>query len=218
MLFRDREEAGRKLATKLSVYAGRADVLVLAIPRGGVAVGFEIAAALDAPLDVVVVRKLGVPGREELAFGAVASGGELVLNEDIVEAFGLPPPVIGRVAQRELTEIARREGAYRCGRPPLDPRQQRVILVDDGLATGATMRVAIKALAKHELAAVVVAVPVSALEAVESLEPEVDDFVVLATPVPFLGVGQWYDDFRQMSDHDVCTLVERAHQRHAMHA
>ena len=206
-LFQDRYDAGRKLAAKLTDYAGRPDVVVLALPRGGVPVAFEVAKRLNAPLDVFLVRKLGVPGHEELAMGAIASGGVLVLNDAITQALDIPRSVIDAVAEREQQELQRREKAYRAGRPPLDPRGKTVILVDDGLATGATMAAAVAGVRKLGASQVVVAVPTAAPETCEAFEPMVDAIVCAETPQPFWSVGTWYVDFSQTSDDEVRTLL-----------
>src|SRR5438270_8105246 len=207
--FRNRNEAGRLLAKKLTAYANRPDVLVLALPRGGVPVAYEVARALGAPLDVFVVRKLGVPGYEELAMGAVATAGVRVLNDQIVQQLGLPEYVIDAVATREQQELARRERVYRSGRPPADVRGRTVILVDDGLATGATMRAAVMALRQLQPARIVIAVPTASPETCEELKAEVDDIVCAITPEPFLGVGRWYEDFSQTTDREVRDLLAR---------
>ena len=206
-LFRDRREAGRVLAEKLTAYANRSDVLVLALPRGGVPVGYEVAGALGAPLDVFVVRKLGVPGYEELAMGAVATGGVLVLNDQLVERLGIPQHIIDAVAARERQELARRERLYRSGRPPLDVRGRTVILVDDGLATGATMHAAIQALRQQNPARIVVAVPTASPETCEEIRASVDDVICGITPEPFDAVGRWYRDFSQTTDEEVGVLL-----------
>lgn len=208
--FRDRADAGRALAAELSAYAGRDDVVVLALPRGGVPVGYEVARALGAPLDVFIVRKLGVPGHEELAMGAIASGGVRVLNESVVQPLRIPESVIDTIAAREQAELERREREYRDGRPAPDVRGRTVILVDDGLATGATMRAAAQALRLQQPARVVVAVPVSAEESCEELRTQVDDIVCSMTPHPFYGVGMWYEDFSQTTDAEVRELLARA--------
>jgi predicted phosphoribosyltransferase len=205
--FRDRREAGRLLAARLAPYRGRPDVLVLALPRGGVPVGYEVARALGAPLDVFLVRKLGVPGHEELAMGAVASGGVQVLNADVLAGLGLSDRVVAAVAARELQELERRERLYRGARPPRDVQGRTVILVDDGLATGATMRAAIHALRRRGAARIVVAVPVAPLQTCAELRAEADEVVCLVTPEPFLAVGLWYDDFTQTSDDEVRALL-----------
>jgi predicted phosphoribosyltransferase len=209
MLFRDRFDAGRVLASKLRSFANRAGVVVLALPRGGVPVGFEVAKALNAPLDVFVVRKLGVPGYEELAMGAIATGGIRVLDEDVVEALGIPDEVIDRVAAKEERELERRERDYREGRPPVDVQGRIVILVDDGLATGSSMRVAVLALKRKRPAQIVVAVPVAPMTCVE-FQSEVDQIICAVTPEPFRSVGQWYEDFSQTSDEEVRDLLRRA--------
>ena len=196
-LFRDRTDAGRRLAAKLAAYAKRRDVIVLALPRGGVPVGYEVARALDAPLDVFVVRKLGVPGYEELAMGAVATGGVRVLNDELVQRLGIPDDLIEAVAAREQRELARRERLYRGGRPPPDVRGRTVILVDDGLATGATMHAAIAALRQLQPARIVVAVPTASPDTCEQLQAEVDDVICAITPEPFQAVGRWYGTSRR---------------------
>src|SRR5437016_6132201 len=192
-LFRDRREAGRLLAEKLAAYAHRPDVLVLALPRGGVPVAYDVARALGAPLDVFIVRKLGIPGHEELAMGAVATGGVRVLNEQVVHALNIPDHVIDAVTAWEQQELARRERLYRGDRPPPDVRGRTVILVDDGLATGASMHAAIAALRRQQPAHIVVAVPIAAPETCDALRAEVDDVVCAITPEPFHAVGLWYD-------------------------
>jgi erythromycin esterase-like protein/adenine/guanine phosphoribosyltransferase-like PRPP-binding protein len=211
-LFRDRSEAGRRLAEKLAHYANRPDVLVLALPRGGVPVAYEVARALSAPLDVFVVRKLGVPGYEELAMGAVATGGVRVLNDNIVAGLHIPDYLIDAVANRELEELRRRERLYRGGRPPPDVRGRTVILVDDGLATGATMLAGIKALRQLEPAGIVVAVPTASPDTCEALRAEVDEVICAITPEPFEAVGRWYEDFSQTSDDEVRDLLARRQQ------
>lgn len=213
MLFRNRREAGLRLAQKLGSYAQGGRVVVLALPRGGVPVGFEIASALGAPLDVFVVRKLGVPGHEELAFGAIASGGVRVLNEQLLSELPIPDPVIDGITAEESSELARRERAYRGDRARLEVRGSTVILVDDGVATGSTMRAAIRALRLHEPTRVVVAVPLGPLSACDEIELEADELVCLAKPEPFFAVGQWYADFTQTSDDQVRELLEQAAKR-----
>ena len=208
--FRDRREAGRRLASKLGVYAGRADVIVLALPRGGVPVGAEVATALRAPLDVFVVRKVGVPWHEELAMGALASGGVRLLNEDLIRAYGISDNEVNRAMQREQLELERRETLYRGGRPFPDLRNKTVILVDDGLATGSTMRVAVEALRKEGPARIVVAVPVAAPETCDAFRDVADDIVCAITPEPFYAVGLWYDDFEQTTDDEVHELLAKA--------
>ena len=208
--FRDRTEAGRMLAETLREYANREDVVVLALPRGGAPVGFEVAKALNAPLDVFVVRKLGLPGQEELAMGAIASGGARVLNREIIHALGIPDDVVEQVTQEEQRELERREREYRDGRPPIDVRGRKVILVDDGLATGSSMRVAVLALRQKQPAQIVVAVPVAPRDSCVELEFVADRVVCAFTPEPFWGVGQWYADFSQTSDEEVRDLLRRA--------
>ena len=210
MRFRDRVEAGRLLAKQLTKYARRSDVLVLALPRGGVPVAFEVAQALHAPLDVYVVRKLGVPGHEELAMGAIASGGVRVLNGSVIESLGIPDASIDAVAAREFRELQRRERAYRAGRAAPDVQGRTVILVDDGIATGSTMRAAVEALRQLEAARVVVATPTAASSTVREMRPEVDEFVAVIMPEEFYGVGQWYEDFSQTTDEEVRALLERS--------
>jgi putative phosphoribosyl transferase len=207
--FRDRREAGRLLAAQLSAYASRPDVLVLALPRGGVPVAAEVVRALGAPLDVFVVRKLGVPGHEEFALGAIATGGVRVLNDDVVQALRIPDRVIDAVAAKEQEELARRERLYRGDRPPLDVRGRTVILVDDGLATGATMHAAIKALRQQQPARIVVAVPTASPETCDELKREVDEVICATTPDPFYAVGLWYEDFSQTTDEEVRELLAR---------
>jgi putative phosphoribosyl transferase len=205
--FADRRDAGRRLARELAQYAGRADVLVLALPRGGLPVGYEVARALGAPLDVFVVRKLGFPGHEELAMGAIASGGVCVLNEDLVRRVGVPREVIAHVSERETLEIARRERAYRGTRPPLDPHGMIVILVDDGLATGATMKAAVQAVRAKDPARVVVAIPVAATRSCDEMEAVADEVVCAITSDAFRAVGLWYEDFEQVTDEEVRELL-----------
>jgi predicted phosphoribosyltransferase len=209
-MFRDRGEAGRTLARLLDRYRGRGDVLVLGLPRGGVPVAYEVATALGAPLDVFLVRKLGVPGREELAMGAIASGGVVVLNDDVVRGLRIAPEVIQRVAEQEGRELLRRERAYREGRPPPDVAGKAVILVDDGLATGASMRAAIQALRQHRPAKIVVAVPAAPASTCRELAAIVDEVVCATTPSPFSAVGASYWDFTQTTDEEVRDLLRAA--------
>jgi predicted phosphoribosyltransferase len=208
--FRDRTEAGQLLAERLAAYAGRPDVLVLALPRGGVPVAYQVARALGAPLDVFVVRKLGVPGHQELAMGAIASGRVCVLNEDVVHALRIPRRVIDAVAEHELRELRRRERAYRGDRPAPEVRGRTVLLVDDGLATGSTMRAAVAALRRLGPARIVVAVPTAAPSTCEEFRHEADECVCDITPDPFYAVGLWYEDFSQTSDDEVRDLLERS--------
>lgn len=208
--FRDRADAGRALAAKLADYAGREDTIVLALPRGGVPVGYQVARALGAPLDVFVVRKLGAPGHEELAMGAIASGDVVVLNEEVLKAMNVQPAAIDEVIASERKELARREAAYRDDRPPADVRGKTVILVDDGLATGSTMRAAVTALRQHEPAAIVVAVPIGAASTCHELGAIADECICAFTPEPFRAVGMWYEDFSQTEDSEVADLLARA--------
>lgn len=208
--FRDRAEAGRTLARLLSHYAGRDDVIVLALPRGGVPVAAEVAKELGAPLDVFLVRKLGVPGHEELAMGAIASGGVLVLDEGVLRWLGISEEQIQKALARELDELRRREVAYRDGRPLPDLEGKTVILVDDGLATGASMQAAARAVRRHEPARIVVAVPVASRATCDQFRDDVDEVVCAVTPEPFYAVGNWYADFSQTSDEEVRELLERA--------
>ena len=210
--FPNRTEAGRLLAGKLVKYAGRDDVIVLGLPRGGVPVAFEVAQRLGAPLDVFIVRKLGVPGFEELAAGAIASGGVRVLNEDVTRAIPHADEIIEAVTVRETAELERREQIYREGRPSPELRDRTVILVDDGLATGATMRAAVKALRQQGAAKIVVAVPVGPPDTCREIEQEADETVCLSTPPFFQAVGQYYEDFSQTSDGDVRELLSQATQ------
>lgn len=210
MRFRDRRQAGKALALELAGYAGRDDVVVLALPRGGVPVAFEVAQALHAPLDVFLVRKLGVPWHEELAMGAIASGGVRVLNEEVVGQLGIDARTIEAVAAREQAELHRRQQAYRQGRPDFDLDGKTVIVVDDGLATGSTMRAAVVALRKLGPARLVVAVPVAAAETCVELREIADEVVCTVTPYPFGGVGAWYEDFSQTEDDEVRLLLAQA--------
>ena len=209
MIFADRTEAGQKLARKLSAYARRDDVIVLGIPRGGVPVAFEIATELSAPLDVFIARKLGVPGQEELAFGAVASGGVRYLDREIVESLGIAESEIARVTEQERKELERRENAYRGGRPPQKVEGRTAILVDDGIATGASMEAAIAALRQLRPARIVVAVPVAPQSTCKRLRPKVDDLVCLHAPELFYAIGQFYDDFSQLTDAEVIEMLHR---------
>lgn len=208
--FRDRTEAGQMLAAQLMGYARRPDVLVLALPRGGVPVGYEIARALHAPLDIFIVRKLGVPGHEELAMGAIASGGVRVLNEDVIASLRLRDAVIDMVAEAEQRELERRERLYRGDRPPLDVRGRTVILVDDGIATGATIRAAVAALYQHQPSCLIVAVPIAAPDICEELRAKVDGLVCMMTPDPFYAISLWYEDFSPTTDEEVREYLERS--------
>ena len=213
MLFRDRSDAGRQLAARLTHYAGRDDVRVLALPRGGVPVGYEVAEALAAPLDVFLVRKLGVPGHEELAMGAIASGGIRVLNQDVLDQLRIPHKWVDAVAAQEGAELTRREAAYRAGRPAPEVRDKTVILVDDGLATGASMKAAVAALRDLGPAWIVAAVPVGATETCMELGTLADEVVCAETPDPFYAVGSWYADFDQTTDDEVRELLAEATDR-----
>jgi putative phosphoribosyl transferase len=213
MIFRDRAEAGRMLAAKLARYANRADVVVLALPRGGVPVAYEVARHLHAPLDVFLVRKLGLPGHEELAMGAIATGGVRVLNEDVVRALGIPEDIIESVASKEQQELERRERIYRGNRPPVDLRDRIIILVDDGLATGSSMRAAVAALRQQGPGRIVIVVPIGALQTCRELREEADEVVCLYTPEPFHAVGLWYENFSQTTDQEVHDLLERAQEQ-----
>jgi putative phosphoribosyl transferase len=206
--FRDRIEAGQLLGRALASRALENEI-VLALPRGGVPVGYEVAKALGAPLDVFIVRKLGVPGHEELAMGAIASGGVRVLNRDVLDYARITPQQLDTVTAREERELARREAEYRGYRPPLDVRGRTVIIVDDGLATGSTMRAAVQALRAMEPKRVIVAVPVGAAQTCEEFRDIVDEIVCLRTPEPFEAVGLWYDDFTQTTDAEVHALLSR---------
>lgn len=211
--FRDRRDAGRQLAAALQSMAGEPGVLVLALPRGGVPVAYEVAMALGAPLDVFIVRKLGVPGHEELAMGAIAQGGVRILNREVIEPLGIPDSVIDRVAAAEGAELVRRVRLYRGGAPPPAIGGQTVLLVDDGLATGATMTAAVAGVRAHGPSRIVVAVPVAARETVERMHEIADDCVSVLVPRSFGGVGQWYEDFDQTSDDEVRSLLDAAHHR-----
>ena len=212
-LFKDRIDAGQKLAKKLDNYAGQPDVIVLALPRGGVPVAFEVARALNAPLDIWLVRKLGVPGHEELAMGAIASGGIRVLNEDIIRFLNISDEMIDAIAAMEQRELERREHVYRGNRPKPDLRDQTIILVDDGLATGASMRAAIQSLRSQKPARIVAAVPTAAPETCAEFEDEVDEIICATTPQPFMGVGAWYQQISQTTDQEVRQLLEQAAQQ-----
>ena len=210
MLFQDRTAAGQFLAGELANYTNLPDVVVLALPRGGVPVAFEVAKALNATLDVLVVRKLGVPDDQELAMGAIAPFGVQVLNQDIVNQLNISDEVITRIAEQERQELDRRERLYRGDRPTPELGGRTVILVDDGLATGATMWAAVVALRKKEPASIVVAVPIAATETCEDLQGKVEKIVCCATPNPFYSVGRWYENFPQTTDEEVCKLLAKA--------
>lgn len=210
--YRDRRHAGRVLAEKLGRYGGREDVVVLALPRGGVPVAYEVARNLGAPLDVLVVRKLGVPFHPELAMGAIASGGVKVLDQSMVDALRIPPGAVQRVVEVQERELQRRETAYRGEVPPLDVKGRVAILVDDGLATGSTMRAAARAVRQHGPSQVIVAVPVAAAETCDEIGAEVDDIVCGLTPEPFYAVGLWYEDFERTTDAEVRSLIAAARE------
>jgi len=210
MRFRNRSEAGRLLAGTLDRYKGRNDLLVLALPRGGVPVAYEVAKALNAPLDVFIVRKLGVPGHEELAMGAIASGGVRALNRSVIEQLNISQSAIDAAATREGEELQRRERLYRGGKPSPDIAGRTVILVDDGLATGATMKAAVAALRQQNPAKIVVAVPIAPAETCHELQREADEVICAVTPEPFWAVGQWYENFEQTTDAEVTELIRRA--------
>jgi putative phosphoribosyl transferase len=212
-IFRNRIEAGRRLAALVARYANRPDVMVLALPRGGVPVAFEVAKSLNAPLDIFVVRKLGLPGDEELAMGAVASGNVRVINEEIVRSFGVSDAVLDAVTEREKTELRRRELSYRGDAPVPDLAGRTILVVDDGIATGSTMRAAVAALRRQHPSRVVVAVPVAPPSTCQELELTADEVVSVMTPEPFYAVGQWYAIFDQTSDEQVRELFERSQRR-----
>jgi len=210
MKFRSRQEAGRELALRLHKYAGRDDVIVLGVPRGGIPVAFEVATALRVPLDIFVLRKLGVPGHEELAFGAIGSGGIRVLNRDVIANLGVSEAEIASVTKSEQAELERREHHYRGERPPLNVAEKTVILIDDGIATGASLRAAIHAIRKMRPAAIVVATPVAPRLTCSLLRQDVDELVCVEVPEPFYGVGQFYQDFSQVSDEEVVQFLQHA--------
>jgi putative phosphoribosyl transferase len=210
--YKDRSQAGRELADALQPYANRPEVLILALPRGGVPVAYEVAKALKTPLDLMLVRKLGLPGHEELAMGAIATGGIRVLNAEVIEGLGISEAEIERIAAAELQELRRREKAYRGERPIAEVQDHCVILIDDGLATGATMQAAIAALQQQKPAEIVVAIPVAPPDTVASLRKQADAVICPAMPKPFLGVGRWYEDFTQITDVEVRDLLRRIWQ------
>ena len=215
-IFKDRSDAGQFLAEKLVEYANQPDVVVLGLPRGGVPVAYEVARVLGAPLDVFVVRKLGVPGQPELAFGAIAGSDIRVLNRDVLSMIDLQQSTIEEVIAREQRELERREREYRGNLPPIDVQDRIVIVIDDGMATGSSMRAAVRALRQREPRQIVVAVPVGACQTCESFQQEVDTIAVCAiTPEPFSAVGAWYADFRQVTDQEVSNLLERSRHKKA---
>lgn len=209
VLLPNRIEAGRLLAAVLKQYQGRSGLLVLGLPRGGVPVAFEVARALHAPLDVLLVRKLGLPGEKELAIGAIALGGIRVLDRELIEALGIPDKVIEQIAAQEKRTLDLREHLYRSGQPPLDLAHRTVIIVDDGIATGSTMRAAVKAVRQQQPDRVVVAAPVASAPAYDQLRADADEVICLATPEPFYSVGSWYDEFLQVSDEEVQRLLAK---------
>ena len=211
--FRDRKEAGKLLAAQLAAYANQQDLIVLALPRGGVPVGFEIAQALHAPLDVIVVRKLGVPGQEELAMGTIATSGIRILNKDVVQFLNIPDEVVDHVTAQELKELERRERLYRGERPAYDVGGRTIILVDDGIATGATMHAAVAAIKQRQPTRIIIAVPTAAPSTCDEFAMEVDELVCVIRPEPFIAVGYWYRQFSQTSDEEVHHLLEQANQR-----
>ena len=210
MIYRDRIDAGKQLAARLSHYANRDYVLVLALPRGGVPVAYEVAKALHAPLDIFLVRKLGVPGHEELAMGAISTGGVRVINADVVDYLRIPARAVDAVVDTELRELERRERLYRGSRAEPDVSGKTLILVDDGLATGSTMRAAVEALRQQNPARIVIAVPVSAPETCDEYRMGVDEIICAQTPEPFMGVGMWYRDFSQTTDEEVREILARS--------
>lgn len=210
MIFKNRREAGQRLALRLEKYAKRSDVTVLGIPRGGIPVAFEVAAFLNVPLDIFVLRKLGVPGHEELALGAIGSGGVRVLNSSVIEHLGISEVDIAAVTRAETEELQRRERLYRGGRAPLDVHGRTVILVDDGIATGSSLLAAVHAIRQMKPAAIVVATPVAPRTTRNRLAKEVDDVVCVEMPEPFYGVGQFYIDFSQVPDEEVNVLLRKA--------
>jgi putative phosphoribosyl transferase len=210
--FRDRHDAGRQLAIRLLKFSGLPNVIVLALPRGGVPVAYEIVQSIKAPLDLLIVRKLGLPGEEELAIGAIASGGIRILNEDVIQVMGVDQSTIDRVIERETAELQRRERQYRGDRPAPDLRDRAVILVDDGLATGASMLAAVRAVRTRNPAQIVVAIPTASTQAIYLLRQEVDEVLFVMAPEPFEGVGKWYGDFTQTTDQEVKLLLEVGNQ------
>jgi putative phosphoribosyl transferase len=217
-LFWNRTEAGKRLARMLTRYAGRTDIVVLALPRGGLPVGFEIAQSLHAPLDVLLVRKLGVPDHDQLAMGAVATGNVRVLHANIIQAWRISPSAIARATAEQLEELGRRERLYRGARGSPDVRGRTVILVDDGVATGSSMYAAVDALRQLQPLRIVVAVPVAPPETYRELRKKVHEVVCLATPEPFQAVGRWFEDFRQLGDDEVRSILQRSEQRYVTRA
>lgn len=214
MRFKDRRQAGELLALRLNGYARRRDALVLALPRGGVPVGYAVASALALPLDILLVRKLGLPGRPEFAMGAIASGGQRFLQADTLLDYNIPQAEVDAVTQRETLELARRETLYRAGRQALPLQERVVILVDDGMATGSTMKVAAQAVRAARPAQLIIAVPVASEEAIELLQADADQVICLSIPECFYAVGLWYEVFGQTSDEDVIRLLDDSARRH----
>jgi putative phosphoribosyl transferase len=212
--FRDRREAGRRLAQSLAPYANRDDVVILALPRGGVPVAFEVARALGAPLDVFPVRKLGAPGHPEFAIGAIAAGGVRILTKDAIEELGISPAVVEQVAERERLELERRDKVYHGDRPKPPLKGKTVLVMDDGLATGSTMEAAVSALRQYQPAKIIVAAPVGASETCRRMRAVADDVVCLETPEPFNAVGSWYQVFDQTTDAEVIELLQAASSNH----
>lgn len=218
--FLDRYDAGRRLAARLTKFADQPDVLVLALPRGGVPVAYEVARALHAPMDVFLVRKLGFPGHPELAMGAIATGKVRILDQFLIQMYGVRPEEIDRITEKEERELERRERAYRDDRPPPEVKGHTVILIDDGLATGSTMRAAVEALREEGAQKIVVAVPVAPIDTCAAMRGEVDEIVCAVTPEPFRAVGIWYADFSETSDDEVRELLGRAEKEapHKQHS
>jgi putative phosphoribosyl transferase len=212
MLFKNRSEAGKQLAQELRSLSVPKDALVLALPRGGVPVAYEVAMSLNLPLDIFLVRKLGVPGREELAMGAIASGGITVFNDGLLSDLNLEREVVDRVVERERSELIRREVEYRDNRPAPNLFQKTVIVVDDGLATGATMRAAVRAIRESRPMAIIIAVPTAAISTIDELKHDADEIVCSVTPDPFHAVGEWYETFSQVSDEEVKAILSAAHE------
>lgn len=213
--FKNRIQAGQQLARQLSAYIRHPDAIVLALPRGGVPVGFAMTQSLQIPLDVLLVRKLGMPGHQEYAIGAVAGGGICLLNDEVVASYGISKPVIDAMIQQESQEIVRRETLYRANRPPLQLKNRIVILVDDGIATGSSMLAAIQAVRHAQPSRIIVAVPVAPADVCRILESEVDQVICLRTPQPFYAVGLWYEDFHQITDDEATHLLDEAHREEA---
>lgn len=211
--FTDRRHAGQVLAQKLSAYRGQTDIIVLALPRGGVPVAYEVSLALNAPLDIFIVRKLGLPGREELAIGAIASGGIRVLNHDIIRVLNIPEEIINIVARNELQELQRREHDYRGANSAMELHDRKVILIDDGLATGASMRAAVIGVRAQHPSRIIIAVPAASPELCNAFEFEVDEIVCGITPEPFYGLSRWYEDFSQTSDAEVRMFLKEANHQ-----